>query len=101
MNYEEQYKAEVNLFNSIVRRFEMLQENDIASAYKLMKDSLQAYNRWSKIRCDVRKELTRGKGSELKDRLEEMVKYLKEVHVVSRMIWKSSREDFKNHKEDF
>ncbi|SHJ53211.1 hypothetical protein SAMN02745163_02081 [Clostridium cavendishii DSM 21758] len=98
--YEEEYTAEVNLFNSITRRFESLQENDIVTAYNLMKDSLQAYNRWSKIRCDVRKDLTRGQGAELKDRLEEMVKYLKEVHVVSRMVWKSAREDFINHKED-
>ena len=49
MGYEEQYKQEAMQFNDIVKRFELLQETDIVDAYSLMKDSLQAYNRWSKI----------------------------------------------------
>lgn len=100
MNYEEQYKEEVKLFNSIYNRFNSIQENDIVGAYRLMLDSFQAYNRWSKIKCDIKKELGRGEKAAIKDRLEEMCKYLKEVAVTSRMIWKSAKEDSRI-KEDY
>ena len=36
----------------------------------------------------------------LKERLEEMTRYLKEVHTVSRMTWKCAKDDLKVHKED-
>lgn len=100
MDYEKVYLQEVKLFNSIVTRFENLQENDIVGAFKLTKDSLQVYNRWSKIKCDIKKDLGRGEKAALKDRLEEMCKYLKEVAVTSRMVWKYAREDIKNNRED-
>ncbi|MDU1311708.1 hypothetical protein [Clostridium sp.] len=57
MDYEKVYLQEVKLFNSIVTRFENLQENDIVGAFKLTKDALQVYNRWSKIKCDIKKDL--------------------------------------------
>ena len=44
MTYEEKYIKEVQLFNNINSRFEKIQENDIAGAYRLMIDSLQAFN---------------------------------------------------------
>ena len=100
MGYEEQYKQEATQFNNIVKRFEMLQETDIVDAYSLMKDSLQAYNRWSKIKQDIKKDLRKGEMAALKERLEEMTRYLKEVHTVSRMTWKCAKDDFKVHKED-
>lgn len=100
MNYEEQYIEEVKLFNSIYNRFNNIQENDVVGAYRLMLDSFQAYNRWSKIKCDIKKELGRGEKAAIKDRLEEMCKYLKEVAVTSRMIWKSAKEDSRI-KEDY
>ena len=100
MDYEKVYLQEVKLFNSIVTRFENLQENDIVGAFKLTKDALQVYNRWSKIKCDIKKDLGRGEKAALKDRLEEMCKYLKEVAVTCRMVWKYAREDIRNNKED-
>ena len=100
MNYEEQYKQEVQIFNNIYKRFNNLKENDVVGAYRLMLDSFQAYNRWSKIKCDIKKSLGRGENAAIKDRLEEMCKYLKEVAVTSRMIWKSAKEDLKT-KEDY
>lgn len=100
MRYEEEYKHEANLFNNIKIRFEKLNENDISGAYKLTKDSLQAYNRWSKIKCDIKKDLGRGEKAALKDRLEEICKYLKEVSVTARMVWKYAREDMRNNRED-
>ena len=100
MGYEEQYKQEATQFNNIVKRFEMLQETDIVDAYSLMKDSLQAYNRWSKIKQDIKKDLRKGEMAALKERLEEITRYLKEVHTVSRMTWKCAKDDLKVHKED-
>lgn len=100
MNYEEQYKEEVKLFNSIYNRFNNIQENDVAGAYRLMLDSFQAYNRWSKIKCDIKKELGRGEKAAIKERLSEMCKYLYDVGVTSRIIWKSAKEDLRI-KEDY
>ena len=87
------------MFANIVGRFQRLQENDIQEAYKLMVDSLQAYNRWSKIKLDIKKDLGRGEKAALKDRLEEICRYLKEVHVSSRMVWKYARDDKRNNEE--
>ena len=100
MTYEEKYIKEVQLFNNINYRFEKIQENDIVGAYRLMIDSLQAFNRWSKIREDIRRTLARGQGAEIKDRLEEMNRYLKEVHTVSRMIWSRAKDEYKTMRED-
>jgi hypothetical protein len=100
MNYEDKYNQEVNILNNMVKRYERLKENDIGSAFQLMKDSLQAYNRWSVIRCDYRRLLKRGEKPEEKDRLEDICRYLKEVHTNSRMIWRFGKEDLRNHNED-
>ena len=100
MNYEEQYKEEVKLFNSIYNGFNNIQENDVVGAYRLMLDSFQAYNRWSKIKCDIKKELGRGEKAAIKERLGEMCKYLYDVGVTSRNIWKSAKEDLRI-KEDY
>lgn len=100
MNYEEQYKQDAALFNSIVSRFDKLTENDVIGGYQLSKDSLQVYNRWSKIKHDIKKDLRRGELASLKDRLEEMCKYLKEVSITSRMVWKYAKEDLRNNRED-
>lgn len=100
MNYEEKYREEVNILNNIVERYSLIQENDILEAFKLMKDSLQAYNRWSYIRCEYRRLLKRGEKTEEKDRLEDICRYLKEVHTNSRMIWRFGKEDLRNNKED-
>jgi hypothetical protein len=99
MDYEDKYKEEVNILNSIVKRYSILQENDITEAFKLMKDSLQAYNRWSYIRCEYRKLLKCGEKTEEKDRLEDICRYLKEVHTNARMIWRFGKEDLRNNKE--
>lgn len=100
INYEEVYKQEVSLFNDIDKRFGLLQESDIKGAYTLMVDSLQAYNRWSSIKLDIKKALSRGQQTALKDRLEEICKYLKEVHTTSRMIWSKAKDDLKVNREE-
>lgn len=100
MRYEEKYREEAEMYNDIIKRFENLIENDIEGAYQLSKDALQAYNRWSKIKHDVKKDLGRGELASFKERLEEMCKYLKEISVVSRMVWKYAKEDLIHNRED-
>lgn len=98
-DYEKIYSQEVTIFNNISSRYEMLQENDIASAYTLMRDSLQAYNRWSKIKYDIKKDLGRGQATALKSRFDEICKYLKEVHTTSRVVWGRAKDDMRNTSE--
>ncbi|MBP3930686.1 MAG: hypothetical protein J6D47_14135 [Peptostreptococcaceae bacterium] len=99
MDFEKEYKEEALQYINIVKRFGAIQENDIKGAYRLMLDSLQAYNRWSKIKLDIKKDLGRGEKAALKDRLEEICKYLKEAHITSRMIWNKAKDDLNNNKE--
>lgn len=100
-DYEKMYKEESLQFSNIVNRFQIIQENDIHGAYKLMIESLQSYNRWSKIKLDIKKDLGRGEKAALKERLNEICRYLKEIHVTCRMIWKYARDDMRNNREDF
>ena len=89
MSFEDEYKEEALQYINIVKRFGSLQENDIREAYRLMIDSLQAYNRWSKIKLDIKKDLKRGEKSALK-----------EVHTTSRMIWSKAKDDLKVNREE-
>ena len=99
MNYKDQYKQDLVLYNSIVNRYRNLKENDISGAYQLMKDAHIVSERWSVIREDYRKLLKRGEKAEEKDRLEDMCKFLKEVHTDARMVWKQGKEDLRNNRE--
>lgn len=90
---DELKKEDINAFNNIVARYIALNENDGLGAFKLMKESIQVYNRFSFIRCQVRKKNGRGQLSAEKDRLQEMLRILDEVHTDSRIIWKLCREN--------
>ena len=95
-----QYLEDCIILGNIIKRKNNLNENDIAGAFILMQDSLQAYFRWSVIRCEVRSSLKRGERAELKDLLENIVKYLDEVHRDTRVLYKLGREDLRNNREE-
>lgn len=95
-----QYPEDCIILGNIIKRKNSLKEDDIAGAFSLMQDSLQAYFRWSVIRCDIRSNLRRGERAEIKDLLENIVKYLDEVHRDSRVIYKQGKEDLRNSRED-
>ena len=42
MDYQKIYNQEVKIYNEISRKFDTLTEEDIAGAYELMKESIQA-----------------------------------------------------------
>lgn len=94
--YEEDTKQYIN----IVQRYKILRENDTMSAYSLMKDSLQVFNRWSEIREEVTKSLKRGEGSAAKKRLEDKLRVLIEIHTDSRIIFSRSKKEMDFVKEE-
>ena len=94
------YSEDVIQLGNIITRYKNLKEHDILSAFHLMQDSLQSYYRWSKIRCDVRKNLKRGEKSELKDYLENILRYLIECHTDCRILYKNGRDDLRANKEN-
>lgn len=96
MNYEERYNQEIEMFNNIYNGVEELTEEDISGAFTLTKESIQAYNRWSSIKYDIKKDLKRGQATALKERLEEMCVYLKHVYTFTKAIWSKAREDLKS-----
>ncbi|MDP4146085.1 MAG: hypothetical protein Q8936_16615 [Bacillota bacterium] len=96
MNYEEMYQEDVKLYVNIKKRFEVLQETDIAGAFQLMKDAYVVAERWAKIKYDIKKDLKRGEGAAFKERLDDMCKYLKEIATTSRMIWNNGNKDLRN-----
>ena len=100
MNYEKEYQEEVKILNDIYKRYDNLSEEDIAGAFQLQKDAIQAYFRWSVIRCEIRSNLKRGERAEIKDLLENIVKYLDEVHRDTRVLYKLGREDLRNNREE-
>lgn len=96
MDYQSLYKEDGKLFNNIAKRYKALQENDGEGAFKLMKDSLEVFNRWSFIKAEYKKGLKRGEKTEEKERIEDICRFLKEVHTDARMIWKSAEDGIKN-----
>lgn len=97
MNYEKEYQEEVKILNDIYSRYDNLSEEDIAGAFELQKESIQAYNRWSNIKYSIKKELKRGQATATKERLEEICIYLKHIHTVTKAIWLKAKEGLRQH----
>ena len=96
ITFEEKYNQELQQFNNIYNGLETLTEEDIQGAFNLTKESIQAYNRWSSIKYDIKKDLKRGQATAMKERLEEMCTYLKHVYTFTKSIWLKAREDLRS-----
>ena len=96
MDYKKIYIEEVKIFNDISNKFDNLVEEDIAGAFQLQKDSLQAYFRWCAIKYDIKKDLKRGQATAVKEFLEEKCSYLKYVHTSSKATWLKAKEDLRS-----
>lgn len=97
---ENMYDEDSKQYIEIVERYRSLKENDIASAYNLMKDSLIVFNRWSQIREEVTQDLKRGENSPIKKRLEDKLRVLLEIHTDTRVTFSTSKKEFNFMKED-
>lgn len=80
MSYAKRYKEEVKIFNDISRKFDNLVEEDIIGAFELQKESIQAYNRWSHIKYEIKKELKEEKRLRLKKDLRKCV-YILNIYI--------------------
>ena len=94
---EEQFKLKyaediLNLKN-LVEEYNNLQEQDIASSYQIMKKSLIAFYRWTKIQHDVNKCLSRGECSYIKKNIENYMTILTWIHNDSKTVYKNGRDD--------
>ena len=89
----------MKLFNEVCQKRSKLRENDPTGAFSLMNESIQLYNRFSYIRCDIRESCGR-EGAAVKERLSDMCKYLLEVHTDCRIAWKLAVEGIRNNRED-
>ena len=92
MDLEKVYPEEVKILNDIYRRNDNLIEEDIAGAFQLQKDAIQAYHRWSSIKYYTKKGLKRGQESALK----EICSYLKYIHTSSKATWLKAKEDLRS-----
>ncbi|AGK97385.1 hypothetical protein [Clostridium pasteurianum] len=94
-NQEQLYQQDIRNFIDIVDRFKYLQDNDYTTAYKLHKDALAQYDRWSQILFEVRRsELSRKKDPPWKDRAEEVMRVLNNIYVSSRMVYGKGKDDY-------
>lgn len=91
------YQEEMKLLLDIKQRFQLINENDLVSCFKLAVDALQVYYRWSEIKCDIKKGLGRGEKAALKEWLKDKCLYLYEVYIMARMTW-SKESEAKNGK---
>ena len=96
MNYEKEYQEEVKILNDIYSRYDKLSEEDIAGAFQLQKDAIQAYFRWSNIKYDIKKDLKRGQATAIKERLEDICSYLKYIYTSSKSVWLKAKEDLRS-----
>ena len=81
------YKKEAEEFSNIVKRFKVLQDDDVIEAYDLMKKSLVLYDRFSFIKSDLAKNFERGNPT--KKRLQEITDILLNIHVTTRQIYQN------------
>lgn len=81
------YKKEAEEFNNIIKRFRILQDDDVIEAYDLMKRSLVLYDRFSFIKSDLAKNFERGNPT--KKRLQEITDILLNIHVTTRQIYQN------------
>lgn len=88
------FDEDIENFKEIVNRFNVLLDNDYATAYQLHKEALGQYDRWSTIYFEVRKaELGSKKNPDLKDRIEQMLRVLNNIYTSSRMVFGRVKDD--------
>ena len=88
------YKEEVKNYYKILNEFMTMQENDIATAYKLHKFALAYYERFSFILYEYK--VNKGKPA-IKARLEDMLKVLNHIYTSCRMVFGRGKEEIKKY----
>lgn len=81
------YDKDFAIYRQIVERYRRLSSTDPSEAFRLSKDSLILFDRFSEIRKEYRQASGR-EGAAMKERFKDMCEFLEEVSTHSRMIWK-------------
>ena len=86
---------DLNNFSSLMNEMNVLNDNDYGKAYKVHKDALRQYDRWSTILYQIRSNENRGiaKNPALKERVAQILKMIDSVYVSSRMVWSKAKDD--------
>ncbi|SCJ99017.1 Uncharacterised protein [uncultured Clostridium sp.] len=98
-NFKDKYKEDILNYIDIIERYRNLSENDVVGLFKLIKDSLVIYERWSFIKAEIVKELKRGERPDIKKRLDEKCKFLYEVHTDARVFLGLAKKELAVSKE--
>ena len=93
MNFKERYAQDILNLNNLLTEYSRLQEQDIATAYILMKTSLQQFSRWIYIQAEFSNGLKRGEESSTKKLIENYIRLIDSIHTDSRIIYKNGRDD--------
>ncbi|MCT8975518.1 hypothetical protein N4T77_02790 [Clostridium sp. CX1] len=93
----EDYNQDAQNYINLVNEFNTLQDTEYARAYKLHKNALAQYERWSNILIEVREleQATKTKQTTLKGRIEHIMRVLNNIYTSSRMVWNKGEIEFK------
>lgn len=83
-------------YASVRERYYRINENDLEGAFKLSKDALIVFDRWSYRKYLLAKESKRGENSALKQRYKEVCEVLYSIHLAAKSIWVKGKEDIRN-----
>lgn len=93
------FDEDIQYFQDIIERFNLLQDTEYSVAYQLHKEALAQYDRWSTIFFEVRRaEVGNKKDPALKDRIEHILKILNNIYTSSRMVWNKAKDDLSEGK---
>jgi type II secretory pathway component PulL len=92
-----EYAEDFQNYREILERYMNMNETDGAAAYDLMIDALTLYERFSFVKLQVRREEIKGQSDTrdpaMKDRLDEVLKVLREINQEARMVWRQAEDD--------
>lgn len=91
----EDYKQDAENYINLVNEFNTLQDVEYARAYKMHKNALAQYERWSNILIEVRdlEKVTKTKQTTLKGRIEHIMRVLNNIYTSCRMIWNKGEQE--------
>lgn len=91
--FKEKYAEDIIQLKNLVENYNNLQEQNIASAYEIMKKSLIIFNRWIYIQAEFTNGLSRGECSQIKKLIENYIRLIDNIHTDARIIYKNGRDD--------
>lgn len=95
----ENYGQDAENYIELRKEFDTLRDNEYDRAYRIHKQALAQFDRWSEILHDIRIHETKGnRNPPLKDRIEDMLKVLNNIYTSARMVWNKAKDDLSEGK---